>query len=255
MLVNVRHNWKRKFALHCDALRKNKRDQATVGTSKESMFLRAFDWNRNRQIPKRDRDISEKNISKKSTKFPENVVVGKHPYSKAQNSTETSSLGNTIIQKYRRRFCRMLHFFRNILGGNISKKVHSSLKTWKSRHWETLLFKSRDNVFMERCVFFQNIILQNISEKKAQNSPKTSALGNTIIQKYIEIFHFWIMVLPNDGVFQESTLNNGVTQWRCFRETLGFFSNVHAHRRTLIFFSANKRSFAPFCSFFRCSLW
>ncbi len=55
-------------------------------------------------------------------------------------------------------------------------------------------------------------------------------------------------------------LNNSVTQWWPFHRTLAFFRmfalkkwNFLAHQRTPIFFSTNKRSFAPFCSVLRCS--
>ncbi len=127
------------------ALRKNKHDQATVRTSKENMFLRAFGSNRNWLIPECDRDISEKIFSKKNRKVPR-----KHP------------------------------------------------------HWVAPLFKSRNDIFTECCTFFSKYFGEKyLKKKEVQRLLKTSSLVNTIIQKYLEIFHLWIMMLPDEYVFVE----------------------------------------------------
>ncbi len=117
--------------------------------------------------------------------------------------------------------------------------------------------------FSRNVALFFEIFWGKIFRKKALSSPKMSSLSNTIIQKYLEIFHFWIMALPNDDVFEES-----ISEWWCcpmttFLLNVGFFFQLFmrkkwnwlTHRLTLIFFSANKHSSAPFCSVLRCSLW
>ncbi len=140
-----------RIVLCCATLHENDHDLATVGTSKEKRYLRAFGWNKNWPITwEHDRD-----------------------------PIYSSYFGEKYFEK--------------------KDKVPR-----KRRHWVTPLFKNRD--------------------------------------------------IP--------LLNNGVTQWRRFHRTLGFFSNVPTQKVELAcasmntnFFSTNKLSIAPFCSFLRCSLW
>ncbi len=120
--------------------------------------------------------------------------------------------------------------------------------------------------FLRKFAIFFEIFWRKIYRKKAQSSAETSSLGNTIIQKYLEIFHFWIMVLPNDDVLTFSRnllLNNGFAQWRRFRGTWGFFFKYDRMQivelacvsTNINFFRANKGSFTSFCSVLGCLVW
>ncbi len=79
-------------------------------------------------------------------------------------------------------FSRNVTLFFKIFGEKYFEKKGKVPR--KYRHWVTLLFKSRDNVFAEFCAFFKKILWRKIfQKKKGQGSPKTSSLVNTIIQK------------------------------------------------------------------------
>ncbi len=136
----------------------------------------------------------------KKPKFRENVVIGQRHYSKV-DSSKTSSLSNTIIQK------------------------------WNVSRYFWMMALPSDDVFGELCAFFQNIFPQNILNKRRNVSQKRyiyfwiNVLPNDDISVKLCFFskyfspkyfflkkghipwkrhlYFWIMMLPNDDIFGE----------------------------------------------------
>ncbi len=144
-------------------------------------------------------------------------------------------MGNTITQKEWWRFCGTFCSFFEIFWRKIFRKRRCKVPR-KCRHWITPLFKNRDAIFAELSTLFSKYFGEKISEKKRE------------VHYYkVEIFHFWIMTLPNDDVFAE--LCTFFQMFACKKW------NWLAHWQTAIFFSTNKRSFALFCSVLHCSLW
>ncbi len=136
---------------------------------------------------------------KKKPKLPRKRHHWVTPLFKGRDSAKTSSLGNTIIQKWNISifwimvlpnddvFGELYTFFRNIFLQNILKKMRKV--PWKHHLYFWIMVLPNDDVFAELYAFFSTyIIIHHILEKniskKMQSFGKMSSLSNTIIQKW-----------------------------------------------------------------------
>ncbi len=143
---------------------KNKPNLATVGTSKENGYLRAFGWNRNWLIPW---ECDRNQIY--STYF-EGKCYWVTPLFKSRNIS-TFEWWRYPTMRFSQTFELFFQiFFSKMINYNISRKKKHKVP-WKRPHYVTPLFKSRDtallalpegNVFAELSFFFRNIFLQNM---------------------------------------------------------------------------------------------